>query len=454
MDEFFDPVGVAVVGASSHPGKIGYEILKNIAEFREDVYPVNPSAESILGKKCYRSVSEIEGRVDLAVVAVPSEKVLDVVEDCGKKGVRGMVVISGGFREVGNEQIEKEMVSLAGKYGIRIIGPNCIGIYNPKNGLNTFFQKDMELPGAGNVAVLTQSGTIGIGLLENFAGKVGISKFVSYGNKADVNEMDMLKYLNKDDDTDVIAIYAESIENGRKFMENLPDKPVVILKSGRTPLGESAATSHTGAMATNYNIFRGAARQYGAIIADDFGEFYDITRIMALQPLPGGGRVGMITNGAGPCVIAADCIYHSKNLTLPELRGEKFSNLPGFVVMSNPLDLTGSATAEHFLKGIEAMQADEGIDIIMPFFVFQDAPLIESMEELHSGLREMVRYTEKNRSKPIVAVAIGGKVVREQAKKMAEYGVPLVEEPARAVSSLDKIVGYSRWKNESGSSEQ
>ncbi|RLF44963.1 MAG: CoA-binding protein [Thermoplasmata archaeon] len=455
MDEFFDPVGVAVVGASSRPGKIGYEILKNIIEVREDVYPVNPAAESILGKKCYNSVSEIEDRVDLAVVAIPSEKILNVVKNCGKKGVKGMVVISGGFRETGNEQLEKDMVNLARKYGIRIIGPNCIGIYNAKNGFNTFFQKDMELPGRGNVAVLTQSGTIGIGLLENFADRIGISKFVSYGNKADVDEIDMFSYLQKDEDTDVIAVYMESIENGRKFFENLPDKPVVILKSGRTPLGKSAAASHTGAMATDHSIFTGASRQYGAINADSFEEFYDITRIMATQPLPGGGRVGMITNGAGPCVIASDHIYHSKNLSLPELKPgadehgkDKFSELPSFAIISNPLDLTGSATASHFLKGIEAMGRDNNIDIIMPFFVFQDAPLVESIDELHEGLESMMKWMDKT----VVAVAMGGKLVKEQASRMAEYGVPLIEEPARAVNSLDKIVGYARWKNESGGS--
>jgi len=454
MDEFFNPVGVAVVGASSRPGKIGYEILRNVAEFRKDVYPVNPSAEEILGKKCYSSVSEIEGRVDLAVVAVPSEKIIGVVEDCGRKGVKGIVIISGGFREVGNAEIEREMVAIARKYGIRVIGPNCIGIYNPKNRLNTFFQKDMELPGEGNVAVLTQSGTIGIGLLENFAGKIGISKFVSYGNKADVSEIDMFEYLDRDEDTKVIAMYIESMENGRKFMDRLPDKPVVILKSGRTPLGKSAAASHTGAMATNYSIFKGAARQYGAIVADNFEEFYDITRILATQPLPGGGRVGMITNGAGPCVIASDYIYHSKNLSAPELEKEKISGLPEFAIISNPLDLTGSANAGHFLKGIEAMKKDEGIDIIMPFFVFQDAPLLDSVEELHDGLKRLVGVEDKN-CKPIVAVAMGGKVVKEQARIMADYGIPLLEEPARAVASLDKIVGYAGykgWKNEGSSS--
>ncbi|HHH77926.1 MAG TPA: hypothetical protein ENL18_01770, partial [Thermoplasmatales archaeon] len=174
MDEFFDPAGVAVVGASSRPGKIGYEILKNAASSGSDVYPVNPNAEQILGMKCYPSVSAIEEKVELAVVAVPPEKILDVVEDCGNKGVKAMVIISGGFGEAGNEELEREMVRNARARGIRIIGPNCIGIYNAENGFNTFFQKNMELPAPGKVAVLTQSGTIGIALLEKFAGSVGI----------------------------------------------------------------------------------------------------------------------------------------------------------------------------------------------------------------------------------------------------------------------------------------
>ncbi len=445
MDEFFEPAGVAVVGASSRPGKIGYEILKNVINSCKEVYPVNPSARQILGKKCYPSVSAIDGRVELAIVAIPSEKILEVVEDCGKKGVKAMVIISGGFKEVGNENLEREMVEAAKSHGIRIIGPNCIGIYNAKNGFNTFFQKNMELPSHGNVAVLTQSGTIGIALLEKFAGLTGVSKFVSYGNKSDVDEIDMLNYLEKDDDTDVIALYMESVSNGRKFFEGLPGKPVVILKSGRTRLGERAAASHTGAMATNYSIFKGAARQHGAILADNFEEFYDITRIMAMQPLPGGGGVGMVTNGAGPCVIAADHINESRSLSLPEVKAEKFSKLPSFAIKANPLDLTGSATAGHFLEGIKAMEKDSSIDIIMPFFVFQDAPLIDSLEELHDGLREMTETAKRSGKplKPIIALGMGGKIVEEQKVKMAEYGIPLLEEPSRAISSLDKITGYS-----------
>jgi len=444
MDEFFDPAGVAVVGASSRPGKIGYEILKNVVSSSSEVYPVNPNAEQILGRKCYPSVSAIEGKVELAVVAVPSEKILDVVEDCGKKGVKAMVIISGGFGEVGNEALEQEMVRNARNYGIRIIGPNCIGIYNAGNGFNTFFQRDMELPPPGKVAVLTQSGTIGIALLEKFVGSVGISKFVSYGNKSDVDEIDMFGYLERDIDTDIIALYMESVSNGRRFFESLPDKPVIILKSGKTPLGERAAASHTGAMATNHSIFRGAARQHGAILADTFEEFRDIIRIMEMQPLPEGGGVGMVTNGAGPCVIAADHIHESRNLGLQDIDPSGLSKLPSFAIRSNPLDLTGSATAEHFLEGIRAMENDDGVDIIMPFFVFQDAPLMDSLQKLHEGLREM------EHEKPIVALGMGGKFVEEQRDEMAKYGIPLLDEPAVAINSLDKIVEYSRWKNESG----
>ncbi|MCD6299515.1 MAG: hypothetical protein J7L93_02765, partial [Thermoplasmata archaeon] len=244
----------------------------------------------------------------------------------------------------------------------------------------------------------------------------------------------------------IIAMYMESVSDGRQFFESMPQKPVIILKSGKTPLGERAAASHTGAMATNHSIFAGAARQHGAILADTFEEFRDIIRIMEMQPLPEGGGVGMVTNGAGPCVIAADHIHGSGNLSLPDIDASGLSEIPPFAIRSNPLDLTGSATAEHFLEGIRAMERDDSVDIIMPFFVFQDAPLMDSLHELHEGLGKM------EHKKPIVALGMGGKFVEEQRDEMAKYGIPLLDEPAVAISSLDKIAGYSRWKNESGGS--
>ncbi|MBS3773398.1 MAG: CoA-binding protein [Candidatus Thermoplasmatota archaeon] len=439
MDAFFSPDGVAVVGASANPGKIGYEIFKNVLASAPNAYPVNPSSEVILGERCYPSVRDISGEVDLAVVAVPPKLVPDIVDDCGEKNVPAMVVISGGFKEVGNEGLEQDMLSRARRHGIRIIGPNCIGVYNGATGFNTFFQRDMELPGQGPVAVLTQSGTVGIGLLETCS-DIGISKFVSYGNAADVDERELLSYLAGDPATEVIAMYVEGVTDGRALFEKLPDMPVVMLKAGRTASGKTAAASHTGAMASRYALFKGAARQHGAIVADSFEELHDLASLLALQPLPQGGRVAMITNGAGPCVLAADAIHETRHLRLADVDAAGLKELPSFAIRGNPVDLTGSATAGHYLAGIRALFEDDDVDIIMPFFVFKDAPLLDTLDELYRGLASL------DASKPVVTVALGSRFVAEQQRRLLEMGIPLISEPARAVAALDKVAWYAGWR--------
>jgi len=440
MRPFFDPEGVAVVGASSHPGKIGYEIVKNVSKVKK-VYPINPHAKEILGIPCYPSISAIDGDVELAIYALPSKHILEVIEECAKKGIKSMVVVSGGFKEVGNEDLERKMVEKAKKNGIRIIGPNCIGVFNAKNGFNTFFQTNFELPSSGNLAILTQSGTFGIGLLEELTPFTGVSKFVSYGNKADVDEIDMLEYFKHDDETKFVAMYIEGLENGRKFFEKVKEvkKPVVILKAGRTSLGAKAASLHTGALATNYEILRGACHQYGAILADDFEEFIAIISMLAMQPLPRGGKIGMVTNGAGPCVMAADYIYSSRHLELPSLKLNA-SSLPSFATPSNPIDLTGSATAEHFIMALREL-ANSDIDIILSFFVFQDAPLALTMQAFYDAIEEI-----KKHEKMLIGVAIGGKFTQEQRKKMARHGIPVFKEPSVVIKALEKIVRYSKWR--------
>jgi len=413
MEKFFNPRTVAVVGASSKKGKIGYEILKNVIESGVEVYPVNPKSEEIMGRKCYPSVDEIEGSIDLAVIAVGAERCVEVMERCGKKGVKNAVIISGGFKEVGREDIERKLVETAGKYGIRIIGPNCIGVFNGKNRFNTFFQKNMQLPPSGNVAILTQSGTFGIALLETFAKEgIGVSKFVSYGNRSDVNEVELTEYLEEDKDTEIIAMYVEDIN--REFFERKASKPIIILKAGRGKLGQKAATSHTGAMATNYEIFKGACRQKNIIFAHNFEEFFGIIKIMSMQGLPGGNRMDMITNGAGPSVLACDFMEDKKNLKLGKL-----------------IDLTGSATAHDYLKAIDESDAD----IISLIFVFQDAPLAETLNELYEGLEKRKRF--------YVSISMGGQFVEEQKKRLSKMGIPAFEEPEIMVNALDKIVYYA-----------
>ena len=419
MDVFFNPNSIAVIGASAKKGKIGYEILKNIIKSKKNVYPVNPNRKEIMGLKCYTSVEEIEETVDLAVVAIDAKNVINAIEECHRKGIKRVIIISGGFKEAGNEQLEKELIKKAKEYDIRIIGPNCIGVFNGRNKFNTFFQRNMNLPKSGNVAILTQSGTFGIGLLERFANEgIGVSKFVSYGNKADVNEFDLVKYLEKDKSTDIIAIYAEDF--AKEFFDMKFEKTVVVLKAGRTELGKKAANLHTGAMATNYEIFKGVCKQKGIIIADNFEEFFGILKIISMQGLPFNGNTAIITNGAGPGVIACDYLNDKRYLDLH----------------SNLIDLTGSATSKDFLDAIYRL--DKNVAIVILNFVFQDAPLAETIDEFYKKFKKDKRI--------YVASAMGGKFISKQRKKLAKLGIPLFEEPLHLINALDKIAWYSMRK--------
>ncbi|RLF51082.1 MAG: CoA-binding protein, partial [Thermoplasmata archaeon] len=412
----FEPKSVAVIGASAKKGKIGYQILKNILECNVKVYPINPKRKEILGVKCYKSIEEIDDDIDLAVIAIDAEECIDVIEKCGKKGIKNVVIISGGFKEVGNEDLEKELISIAKKYDVRIIGPNCIGVFNGKNGFNTFFQKNMDLPKFGNVAILTQSGTFGIALLEKLANEgIGVSKFVSYGNKADIDEIELTNYLFNDKETELIAMYIEDI--GRKFFEREIKKPIIILKAGRSQLGQRAAMLHTGAMATNYEIFKGACKQKNIIFADNFDEFFGIIKILSMQGLPKGNKIEIITNGAGPSVLSCDFIDMAENLELVNVN-----------------DLTGSATADDYIDAIDKSKAE----IILLVFVFQDAPLAESLEKLYEELEKRKRF--------YVALALGGRFVGEQKKRLAELKIPAFEEPSVVITSLNKIVEYAKKK--------
>lgn len=416
MEKFFKPRSVALVGASSKKGKIGYEIFKNVIKSKVKAYPVNPNRKKIFGKKCYKSLDEIKDRIDLAVIAVDADKCIEELEKCGKKGIENIVIISGGFKEIGKIEAEKKIVELGRKYKMRIIGPNCIGVFNSENGFNTFFQRNMDLPKKGNVAIMTQSGTFGIALLEKCATEgIGVTKFVSYGNKADVNEVDLLKYFKNDKKTDIIAIYAEEI--GKDFFEIKNEKIVIVLKSGRSDLGQKAAFLHTGAMASNYKIFEGACKQRNIIFADDFEEFFGVLKILAMRGLPSGGKVAIVTNGAGPGVMACDFAGGARNIEIAEI-----------------VDLTGSATARDFIEAVEKRRED----IIVLTFVFQDSPLAESLKELYYGLKKSGKY--------FIAICMGGRFVEEQKKNLLKLKIPVFEEPRIAINSIDKIVSYSLRK--------
>jgi 3-hydroxypropionyl-CoA synthetase (ADP-forming) len=453
MDEFFNAKSIAVIGASTRPGKIGYEIVGSLAEtgFEGNIYPIHLKEEPIHGLKSYKSIGDVPGDVDLAVVVTASSKAPQVIEECGRKGVKAVVIISGGFKELNEEgqTIEKETVETARRFGIRIIGPNCVGIFNPRKKIDTFFQPHyaMSRPKAGNIAVLSQSGTYGLTILEwCFEADLGVSKFVSYGNKADISEIEMIRYLESDGDTGVIGLYLEGLDDGRDFLETAGkvsvEKPIVALKTGRTSEGSKAVKSHTGALAGDIAVFEGAMRQCGVISTNDISEMFEVLKVLSLQPLPNGGRVAMVTNGAGPCIMAIDKMQNT-NLSLARLNDKTLEDLrevlPSYCVFDNPLDITGSADSEMYRVSIEALIKDENVDIVMPFFVFQDGPIAHTADKM---LESMKAFSGK---KTMVCVAAGSGFTSDQARKYHGAGVPVIATANNVVAALNRIVWYADW---------
>jgi 3-hydroxypropionyl-CoA synthetase (ADP-forming) len=459
LDFFFAPKSVAVICASSKPEKIGYAVLKNIidAGFQGEIYPVNRSLDGeLLGQKSYKSITDVPSHVDLAVYALSAKYAPQVIEECGQKGVKGVVIISGGFKELGGEkeEIQEKALEIAKKYKIRIIGPNCMGILNPKTKLDTFFQPRyaMRRPNAGKISVLTQSGTFGISILEWLAEEnIGVSKFVSYGNKADVDEIDLLQYLQNDEETKIIALYVEGLKYGRHFVEMAKEitkfKPIILLKGGRSPKGKIAAKSHTGTLAGNDEVFEGAMKQSGVVVVDDVDEMIDTIKLLHMQPLPKGNNIAMVTNGVGPCVVAVDRIELANHLKLADLGEDSMKklkeSLPDYCVFSNPLDLTGSAKANWYSIALDILKQDENVDIIMPFFVFQDAPLSETIEELH----EIMDKVNENK-KTMLCVASGGEFTKKQIERLQSKKIPCIPTSKRAVLALEKISSYARYLRE------
>ncbi len=448
LDFFFHARSVAIIGASREPGKIGHEILKSLINsgFKGEVYPINPKYDEILGLKCYANVLDVPGNVDLAVIAVPARIVPKVVEQCGRKGVKAVVIVSGGFKEAGNqgEALQEQLVEVAKKYGIRVVGPNCIGIYNPYTGIDTFFQSHdrMIRPPPGNIAFLTQSGTYGCTVLEWLAEDgIGVSKFVSYGNMADVDEAELINYLAGDPKTKVIAFYMESIKSGRRFIEAAAraskHKPIVVLKAGKTAAGIKAALSHTGRLAGKHEVVEAALKKARVIRVNTIDELYDTIKVLALAPPPKGEGLAMITNGAGPCVMAADAAEELgvKLATYePETVSELKEKLPPYALIGNPVDLTGSATARDYMVASEILLRDPNVNVLALFFVFQDTPLEDEVVEEIPKLKSF--------NKPIVAMAAGGPYTRRQVDRLQRSGIPVYSTPERLIKAVKHLLTY------------
>jgi acetyltransferase len=462
FEHFFEPDSVAVIGASRTPGKVGYDILKNLIDsgFDGPLFPVNPNADKILGYDCYAALTDVGQPVDLAIVVLPSKVVLDVTEQCREAGVDSMIVISAGFKESGDQgaELEKRLADRCAEYGIRCIGPNCLGVISPPSNVNASFSATTPPP--GNVAFFSQSGALGTAVLDWFAGasessNLGISRFVSYGNKADVDESDLLLALGNDEETEVILGYVESINDGQKFMriasEVTKKKPVIILKSGRTSAGAKAASSHTGSLAGSDAAYEAAFKQTGVIRARSATEFFDYVLAFSRQNPPEGRSVAIITNAGGPGILATDAI-ESTSLSLARLADKTESvlseNLPPGANIHNPVDVVGDARADRYKLAIGTVLDDEGVDgglvILTP----------QTSTEVEDTARVIVEASGKS-DKPLLSCFMGSLSTKKGVQILESGHVPNYDHPERAIGVMDAMATFKRWsKTPRGKSPQ
>ena len=447
------PQSVALIGASRHAGTIGYLLLQCLAQsgFTGRVYAVNPNADSLMSMKAYPSVLAIPGDVDMAIIAVPAKAVAKVADECGHKGVHILVVISDGFKEIGPEGAsrEKELRDIALGHGMRIIGPNCMGVINtdPSVKLNATFS--LVLPPTGNVAFLSQSGAMGLVVLRYAADlDMGISTFVSVGNRADISSNDLLEYWEQDQATDVILLYLESFGNPRKFSRIArrvtAKKPVVAVKGGSTQAGSRAAASHTGAMATSDVVSDILFRRAGIIRVNLMEEMFDVATLLSNQPLPRGRRLVIVTNGGGPGIIAADSAARN-GLVLPQPSEEMSAKLKSVVKRDisfhNPLDTTAGGDAEEF-QAILRLFADDGdSDAVLSIFI---PPVVEHMQDFEASIRDVAPYFW-DRGKPLLACFLGQRGFKAKLGSGGRF-VPSYPFPEEAVSALSKAVEYAEMR--------
>ncbi len=449
LKNFFEPRSVAIIGASRNPKKIGHVIFRNFIEgsFKGKVYPINPNTRELLGQKCYPTVLSVKDRIDLAVICVQSPIVPGIIEQCGKKGIKACIIISGGFREIGNTELENQCIHIAKKYGIRILGPNCMGIFSPVSGVDTLFlpRYKVERPKKGNIAFISQSGALGSVMLDWMAMKgYKLSYFVSYGNAADVDETELLEYLSNTKTTRVICAYIEGVKNGRKFYNVLRKVsrklPVIILKGGRTQEGTNAIHSHTGSLAGTSEIYTAAFKQANVIEAKTLEDLFDFARILSTQPKPKGNKIQIITNGGGFGILMADAVI-SKGMKLAEMSKKGLRRLkdamPPYVVLRNPMDLTGDATTERYRIAIESAISDKNVDMIIVISLLQ-TPL------LTTDIVDVISELGRKGKKPTIFVALGGRFTSLLKKTLEDSGIPTFSYPERAAESLKVLYEYYR----------
>ncbi|WP_297499327.1 CoA-binding protein [Thermococcus sp.] len=448
LDYFFKPKGIAVIGASNDPLKLGYEVFKNLKKYKTGkVYPVNVKDEVVQGVKAHRNVNDIPEEVDLAIIIVPKRFVKQTLIDCGEKDVRGAVIITAGFGETGEEgkREERELVEIVHRYGMRLIGPNCVGVMNTREDMNATFVMDAK---KGNIAFISQSGALGAGIIYKTVKEgIGFSKFVSVGNMADLDFAELIEYLANTEEDRAIALYIEGVKDGRKFIEVAKrvtkKKPVIALKAGKSESGARAASSHTGSLAGSWKIYEAAFKQSGVLIAETIDDMLSMARAFT-QPLPRGKRVAIMTNAGGPGVLTADEIdkrglklANLEETTVEELR----SFLPPMAALKNPVDMIASARGEDYYRTAKALLQDRNVDILIAICVVPTFAGMTPTEHAEGVIRAV---KEVNNGKPVLGLFMAG-YVSEKAKELLEKnGIPSYERPEDVAAGAYALVQQAK----------
>jgi len=451
FESFFNPKSVAIVGASRHKGKVGHEILANMiaAGYEGEIFPVNPQTGTIEGLKCYPDLRSIGQIPELVVIIVPAKIVPAVMRQCVKIRVKSVIIITAGFKEVGKEgrELEEQIIQIAKQAGIRVIGPNCLGVIAPKNKLNASFGGN--LPTEGVTGYISQSGALLAAVLDMANAKgIGFSKLVSVGNKADVDELDVIKAFGEDPDTKVIAGYLESITDGNAFVNQAEkishEKPILLMKPGGTEAGAKAASSHTGSLAGDDTAYECVFERAGIIRCDSLKSQVDYTQAFANQPLPAGTNIAIISNAGGAGIMAADAIER-RGLTFAKLSYDTIaklaSNLPPAASLQNPVDVLCDALADRYEFALSVALDDPDVDIALVLLTPQ------AMTEPAATARAVVKIASQKSGKLILACFLGASMMEEGTRILREGKIPCYDSPETAVTTIKVMTDYVRWRS-------
>ncbi len=455
LEAFFTPQSVAVIGAARAPGKLGYGVLSNILQYGYSgkVYPINPKADEVLGLKSYPTVLDVPGPVDMVVIVIPNRFVPQVMEQCGQKGVKAAIIISAGFREAGMEgiKLERQVLDTAKKYKIRVVGPNCLGIISPYTPLNASFAAGM--PPKGGIAFMSQSGALCTAILDwALSEGIGFSHFVSLGNKADVDEVDLLQAWQEDENARVIIVYMEGLKDGQRFIrvarQVTQHKPVIAVKSGNTAAGSRAVSSHTGTLAGSERAYEAAFKQTGVLRADSIEHLFDYSLAFAYQPPLKGINIAIVTNAGGPGIMATDAL-ESSGLKLAALQPETIERLrqglPAAANVYNPIDVIGDALTDRYAHALKAALDDKNVDGVIVILTPQVYTQIEKTAEVIGRLAA-------NTEKPVLGCFMGQQRVGPGIKILSQYSIPNYSFPERAVGAFKAMAEF--WDTRQRSAPQ